>query len=210
MKKVVLFAAVLFLFNQLPAQELTVSPTFSHSSYNRFQNNVGYELGYNQFISKKSKFGLTFSHSFYPADYNYTIYIDADPATYYRNVKSNNQILTFSINYAFNILDGQKSNFFMGPKLSLNYFKFDESGTERLVNGTDSHEFHSKYWENSKIGVGLMLEYDRKIFSDNMALFFSTEPKLVFFSKRGLTGSSDPTWIGLINFNLGLKINLKK
>lgn len=66
MKKVFLFVTVLFLFNQLSAQELTVSPTFSHSSYDRFRNNIGYEIGYSQFTSKKSRLGFSFSQSFYP------------------------------------------------------------------------------------------------------------------------------------------------
>ena len=211
MKKVFLLITFLILLNQMTiiAQEITVSSTFSHSSYDKFQNNFGYEIGYNQFISSKNRLGFTFSHSFNNTDYNYIFMSDADGIDYYREVKPKNQRITISINYGFNILNKNKSNFYLGPEIGLSYYKIDEIGTERPTNETDDYEYKRNYWETNKIGIGLLLEYDRKIISDNISVFFSAEPEIILYSGFGLMGSSDPTMIGFINFNLGLKIDLK-
>jgi len=106
-------------------------------------------------------------------------------------------------------LDKNKSNFYIGLELGLGYYKINETGTERPTNENDDYEYKCNYWDNNKIGIGLLLEYDRKIISDNISVFFSTEPEIIFYSRFGLMGSSAPTMIGFINFNLGLKIDLK-
>ncbi|MCF8391333.1 MAG: hypothetical protein K9H12_11615, partial [Bacteroidales bacterium] len=115
-----------------------------------------------------------------------------------------------TINYGFNILDKSKSNFFIGPKIGLNYLKVDESGTQRLIGESEVYDYSDNYWDSNKIGIGLFLEYDRKVFTDNISIFFSIEPELVFLTKLGLLDLKQPNIIGLINFNLGLKINLPK
>jgi hypothetical protein len=56
----------------------------------------------------------------------------------------------------------------------------------------------------------LLFEYDRNIFSENISVFFSTETEIIFFSRYGLMGSSDPALTGWINLNLGLKYRLNK
>lgn len=208
MKKVFLIITTLILLNQLTAQEITVSSIFSHSSY-KFQNNIGYEIGYNQFITSKSRLGFGFSHSFNNTDYNYTFSSDGDGINYYREVNANNQRLVFFVNYCFNVLNSQKSKFYIGPKWGLNYFKVNESGTQKPSNENETYEYNSNYWDANKIGIGLLLEYERNIFSDNISVFFSTEPEVIFYSRFGLMGSSAPTMIGFINFNLGIKIDLK-
>jgi len=209
--KILLLITFLIFLNQMTtfAQEITVSSTFHHSSYDKFQNNFGYEMGYNQFINSKNRIGFTFSHSFNNTDYNYTFTSDADGTDYYIEVKPKNNKMIFSLNYAFNILSNEKSNFYIGPKLGLAYFKVNEIGTERPINENDAYDYKSNYWKSNKIGIGLLLEYDRKIISDNVSVFFSTKPEIILYSKFGLLGSSDPTVIGFINFNLGLKIDLK-
>ena len=210
MKKIFLLIVSFIFLNQITtiAQEIAVSSTFSHSSYDKFQNNIGYEIGYNQYINSNNRLGFTFSHSFYNTDYNYIFMSDADGIDYYREVKPENQKMTFSINYGFNILNKKRSNFYIGPKLGLSYFKVNEIGTERPTNENDDYEYKCNYWDNNKIGIGLLLEYDRKIISDNISVFFSTEPEITFYSRFGLMGSSAPVMIGLINLNIGLKINL--
>ena len=211
MKKYFLLIASLILISQTTifAQEITVSATYSHGSYDKFLNNFGYELGYNQFINSRNRIGVTFSQSFYYTNYSYDFMSDADGKDYYREVKGENQRLAFSVNYGFDILNNTKSDLYIGPKLGLNYFKVNETGTERLSNESDEHEYSSNYRDNNRLGIGLLLEYDRKIFSDNFYLFFSTTPEVVFYSNFGLVGSTDPTMVGFINVNLGLKINLK-
>ncbi len=211
MKKLFLLITTLILLNQmiLIAQEITVSSTFSHSSYDKFQNNFGYEIGYNQFINSKNRLGFTFLQSFNNTDYNYIFMSDADGIVYYREVKPENQRTIISINYGFNILNKKKSNFYIGPELGLSYYKINEIGTERPTNENDDYEYKRNYWDTNRIGIGLLLEYDRKIISDNIFVFFSAEPEIIFYSRFGLMGSSDPTMIRFINFNLGLKIDLK-
>lgn len=209
MKKIILLLTFFIFLNQTItiAQEIVVSSTFSNSSFNKFRNNIGYGIGYNQSINSKSRLGFAFSQSFNNTDYNYTFKSDADGIEYYREVKPENLKLTFSICYGYNILKTSKSNLYIGPKLGLSYFKVDELGTQRPTNEIDNSEYYSNYWDNNKIGIGLMIEYDRKIISDNISVFLSTEPEIIKYSRFGLDGSSDPTLIGLINFNLGLKVN---
>ncbi len=207
--KILFFVIASFiLLNQATAQEIFISSLFSHSSYNKFQNNFGYEIGYNQFTKTNNRLGFTFSHSFNNTDYNYIFMSDADGIDYYRDVDPNNQKITLSINYSFNILNKQQSKFYIGPKLGLNGFNIKEYVDERPVNDTDNYQYNSNYWESKKIGIGLLLEYERNILSDNISVFFSTEPEVIFFSKSGLMGSSDPIVIGCINFNLGFKFNM--
>ena len=191
------------------AQEIAISSTFSLGSYNKFQNNFGYEIGYNQYINSSNRLGFTFSQSFNNTDYNYIFISDADGIEYYREVKPENQRIAISVNYGFNILNKSKSNLYFGPELGLSCYKINETGTERPTNENDDYEYKRNYWETHKIGTGLLLEYDRKIISDNISVFFSTKPEIIFYSRFGLMGSSDPTIIVFINFNLGLKIDLK-
>ncbi len=210
MKKLfLLFISFLFLGQvTLIAQEITVSSIFSHGSYDKFKNNIGYQIGYNQYINSDSRIGFAFSQGFYYSEYNYIFMSDADGVDYYRAVKSENQMITFSLNYGFNILNRNKTNFYIGPKLGLSNYEVDEYGTERPVNENDAHEYKCAYRETNKVSIGLLLEYDRKIISNNFYVFFSTEPEITFYSRFGLLGSTAPVMIGFINFNLGLKVNL--
>lgn len=211
MKKIFLTITALLLLNQMTAiaQEISIAGTYSHSSFNKLENNIGYEIGYNQLIKLKSRLGFTFYQCFYNSQYNYIFMSDADGKDYYRDVKPNNQKMEFSIDYSFNVLNNQQAKFYIGPRLGLNYFHIRENVDERPVNETGSHQYNSNYWENNKIGVGLLLEYERKV-SDNISIFLSTVPEVVFFSKFGLKGSSDDPLIGLINVNLGIKFIVKK
>jgi len=211
MKKIFFTITALLLLNQMTviAQEISIAGTFSHSSYNKFENNIGYEISYNQLIKLKSKLGFTFSQCFYNSQYNYIFMSDGDGKDYFRDVKPTNQKMEFSIDYSFNVLNKQQAKFYIGPRLGLNYFHIRENIDERPVNETESHQYNSNYWENNKLGVGLLLEYERKV-SDNISVFLSTVPEVIFFSKFGLIGSSDDPLIGLISINLGIKFNMKK
>ena len=121
MKKIfLLLTSFIFLIQMTSiAQEIAASSTFSHGSYDKFQNNFGYEIGYNQYINSKNILGFTFSHSFNNTDYNYIFMCDGDGIDYYREVKPENQRITISINYGFNLLNKNKSNFYLGPALGL-------------------------------------------------------------------------------------------
>ena len=108
-------------------------------------------------------------------------------------------------------MNSHKNKFYIGPKWGLNYFRVNESGTQKASNDSETYEYNNlNYWDTNKTGIGLLLEYKRNILSDNISVFFSTEPRVIFYSNFGLMGSSDPVMVGSINFNLGFKLNIKK
>jgi len=210
MKKIILLIMSFALINKMTSQEIKVASLFSHSSYDKYQNNFGFTIGYNQFVNSRNRLGLTFSQSFNNIDYNYTFSSDADGNDYYRDVKPKNERITFSIGYGFGILKKQKSNLHIGPKIGINYLNIREYVDERPANKNENYQYKTNYWVTNKIGIGLLLEYERNIFSENISLFFSTETEIIFFSRYGLIGSSDPVLTGWINLNLGLKYKINK
>jgi hypothetical protein len=210
MKKLFLIVISLGLLSQISAQQIKVFPVFSVSSYQKFHASIGYGIGYDIISKSKNKLGFTFSQSFNSTDYSYIFSSGADGKDYYRDVKPQNQKLSFSTCYSFNIKNSPKSDFFIGPKIGINYFKINESIVEREVNESETQSYTNKYWENNKIGLGLSLEYERNVLSDKLSLSFSTEPELIFFSKFGQMGSSEPPIIGYLSFNLNVIFNLTK
>jgi hypothetical protein len=210
MKKLSFIIFTILLIGQVSAQEIRVSTIFSISTYPQFNTNLGYGIGFNPVSESKNKFGFSFSQSFNYYDYSYEFFSDGEGKTQYRDVNPKNQRLTFSVNYGFNILKRQKYEFLVNPKIGLNYFKVNESIVYTYENETETHSFSQNYWKKNKIGLGCILEYQRKVFADKLFLSFSTEPELVFYSKFGEIGGSDPYFIGWICFNLNVKFNLAK
>jgi len=210
MKHLLVIIMSLGLLYQSSAQVIKVQPVFSVSSYQKFHSAFGYGIGYELLTKSNNKLSLTFSQCFNANDYSYIFSSGADGHDYYRDVSPQNQRLSFSTSYSFNLCDRPKSGFFAGPKIGINYFKINESILEREVN---ENVFHSKtynYWENNKIGLGLILEYERNILSDKLSLSFSTEPELIFLTVPGLKGSSDPPVTAWLSFNLNIMFNLTK
>ena len=210
MKKLSFIVLTFLLLNQLSAQEIKVSPIFSISSYAQFNTSIGYGIGFTPASTSKNKLGLAFSQSFNYFDYSYKFFSDGDGKKQIRDVSPKNQSLTFSVNYGFNILKREKYDFLIGPKIWLNYFKVNETIVYTYENETETHSFSQNYWAKNKIGLGCILEYQRKVFADKLSLSFSTEPELVFYSKVGVMGGSDPYFIGWISFNLNVIFNLAK
>jgi hypothetical protein len=210
MKKIILIMMSFAFINKTTAQEIKVASLYSHSSYDKYRNDFGYIIGYNQFVGSRNRLGLTFLQSFNNIDYEYTFSSDADGNDYYREVKPKNERITFSIDYSFSILKKQKSNLYIGPKIGINYLHIREYGNEKLVYKNETYEYKTDYWVTNKMGIGLLLEYERELFSENISQFFSTETEIIFISKYGLMGSSDPVLTGWINLNLGLKYRLNK
>ncbi len=210
MKKLSFIILIFLLLNQVSAQEIKVSPIFSIGTYPQFNTSIGYGIGFNPASTSKNKLGFAFSQSFNYFDYCYKYFSDAEGKKQYRDVNPKNQRLTFSVNYGFNILKRQKYDFLIRPKIGLNYFKVNETIVYTYENETESHSFSQNYWAKNKIGLGCILEYQRKVFADKLSLSFSTEPELVFYSKFGEMGGGDPYFIGLISFNLNVIFNLAK
>ncbi len=210
MKKRFLFIAVLFLSGHglVRAQEITISTLFSPSSYNKFKNNIGYEIGYYQLLNLKSKLGLSFAQSFYNSDYNYSFFSSTDGRNYNRVVEPANQRIVLSADISFAVLKKEKSSFFIGPSFGINYFKIKEFVNQRIVGENEYNEFNTQYWENNKIGIGVLLAYEHSVFSDAVSVFVSTTPEMIFLSNPWAVGSNNPSGMFVLNLNLGLKFNL--
>lgn len=211
MKKLVFLILTFVWLNQstLISQSFSASSTFSIGSYNKFNNSIGYELTYSIPIKSKSRFGLSFAQSFTVFDYEYTFFSDAYGQEYYRDVKPKNQRLTFSVDFAVDVLHKEKSSFYLGSRLGLNYFNINEIVSERRANENDEHDYTNKYSEINKIGIGLILEYERKVFSEKISFFATTQPELIFYSKFWVVGSSDPYLIGMIDFKIGMRFKIE-
>lgn len=209
MKRTCLVLTFLTILSHLTAQEIRVSSIFSHSSYNKYQNTMSYEIGYNQSINSKNNIGFSYSQGFNKTDYNYIFSSDADGKDYSREVEPTNQRVTLSLDYTFDILNRAKFSFAIGPKIGLNYFKINEFVVESPTDASESYDITSNYWDNNKIGIGLLFRYERLIFSKRMSVSLSTTPEVIFFSRFGLDGSNKPAMIGSFSFNLGLTLNMK-
>lgn len=209
-KILIFFFFTLVSFNQTYSQEIKVLGSYSHTNYyDKYESTIGYGIGYNYLIKLKNKLGFVFYHSINADNYEYTFISDADGIDYYRDVKVLNQRFTLSFNYAMNIYKGEKSNFFIGPELALNFFMINEEGKEASSREPLNYkEYHSAYNDMGKLGIGFLLEYERKI-SDQFSLSFSTHPELVFYSRFGLMGSSGPVLIPWLNFNMSLQYTLR-
>jgi len=210
MKKLLIIIALFGMINQNYAQQLKIFPLFSVSSYQKFLSGVGYGIGYEVYLKSHNKTGLSFEHSINPTDYTYVFGSDADGKDYHRAVKPKNQKFSFSTYYSFNLYNSNKSNFFLGAKFGINYFKINEKITERQSDEIDTHTYTSRSWKNNKIGLGLTLEYERKVLDDKLSLSFTTEPAFIFLSKFGLIGSSVPPLVGFLTFKLNILFNLQK
>jgi hypothetical protein len=210
MKKLLILIALFGLINQNYAQQLKIAPLFSVSSYQKFLSGLGYGIGYEVYLKSDNKLGFSFEHSINPTDYNYVFGSDADGMDYHRAVKPQNQKFSFSIYYGITVYKSDKSSFYFGPKFGINYFYLNERITERRADEIDTYTCTSKSWKNNKIGLGLVLEYERKVLNDRLSLSFTTEPEFIFLTKFGLVGSSAPPLVGFLTFKLNILFNLQK
>lgn len=209
MRKIILFIFTLSLYSNSVAQDIKISSSYSISSYLKYKNNFGYGIGFIKSLKTNNRLGLAFSHSFNNSRYQHEFFSDAYGIEYYREVTPSNQLITFSIDYCINTLYNQKSRFLIGPRITLNYFFVNEIIDERLVNKTEEYRYNLVYWQNNKIGIGLIFEYQRRI-AENMFVCISVEPEAVFLTRFDLVGSSEPPVVGFINFNLGINYKLNR
>jgi len=201
--------AIFIIVNIASSQEVKVMASYSTSTYFKFKSNFGYGIGINKIIKEKNKFGFTFTHQFYQKHYSYTYYSDAYGITYERDANAKNQKLSFLFSYVFNIAKTEKSKTFLGPSISLNYFKINEDLHEVIKDST-STDYNYIQWDMSKIGIGLVFEYEHFIFSDQMSIVFSMQPELVFYSQINTYGASGPGLVPFFNFGLAFQYLLPK
>ncbi len=212
MKKIILLIALLVSITQLSGQEIELLTTYSGSSYNKFQNNIGYGFGYNHFIKSKNKFGFIVQHSFCNSNYS-EIYGSSEDgiSTYIKKVDPKNQRITIKVNYAFKVVSNPKSSLFIGPEIGINYFIISEQ-IHRLENeNISARDYQSEYSKNNKIGFGFLIEFELKeIISKRISISLSVHPEITSFEKFKLDGGYNPYFIRWLNFNFGIKYNLKK
>jgi len=212
MKKALLALTAIVLLSayNTAAQEVSVSVLYANSSYNKFKNTTGYEIGYQQTITSKSRLALAFSHSFNNIYYTHNFFSTSDGKRRDREVQPKNQRLVFFIDYSFNLLKSEKSKLYLGPRIGLNYLKIQEEVSERIGEESDRSSYQNDYSEKNKIGLGVLLEYERTLFLDNFSVFFAATPEIVRLSPAFSVGANNPSAMGAVNLNLGLRFNLNK
>ena len=100
---------------------------------------------------------------------------------------------------------------YLGPEIGLNYFRIKEF-TERIANeDIEGANYNSNYWVNNRLGIGFLLEFQlEEVVSKRISTVFSVNPEITSFEKIGTDGSPDPSFIGWLNFKLGIRYNIKK
>ena len=212
MKRIIIIIAIVSSIAQLSGQETQFYTTYSGSSYNKYQNNIGYGIGYNHFIKSKNKLGLIIQHSFCNSNYSdiYGSTIDGI-STFIKKVDPKNQRLVIKTNFAFKTISNPKSSLYIGPEIGINYFSINEQ-VHRLENeNITAADYQSEYSENNRFGLGFLIEFELKeITSKNISIFSSIHPEITSFEKFGLVGGYDPYFIGWLNFNFGIKYDFDK
>ena len=212
MKKIFLWITILCSITHLSAQEIELFATYSGSNYNKFQNNIGYGIGYQHIIKSKNKIGFSFQHSFYNINYS-EIYPSSEDgiSTYINKVDPKNQRIAFKVNYAFKVLNNPKSSLFIGPEIGINYFFMNEHVQRYENEFLNAGYYHWEYSRKNKFGFGFLIEFELKeIITKRMSISSSIHPEITSFEKNRIEGSHLPSYIRWLNFNLGLKYKLTK
>jgi hypothetical protein len=212
MKKLILALIILGFVVHLSGQEIEFFGHYSGSNYNKYQNNIGYGLGYYHFIHSSNKLGFIFQHSFFNKEYS-EIYPSSEDgiSTYIMDIDSKNQRIAFKMNYAFNVVKHPKSNLLIGPEIGINYFFINEQITRYENEQISAANYQSEYSENNKFSFGFLIEFELKeIITERMSISSSIHPEFIYYEKIGMTGGHSPTFIRWLNFNFGIKYKLKK
>ena len=212
MKKLILTLFILGFFVHLSGQEIELFGHYSGSNYNKYQNNLGYGLGYYHITKSTNKIGFIFQHSFYNKEYSEIYHSTEDGiSTYINKIDAKNQRIAFKMNYAFNVIKHPKSNLFIGPEISVNYFFINEQVTRYENELISAANYQSEYSENNKFSFGFLIEFELKeIISKKISITSSVHPEIISYEKTGMTGGHSPNFIGWLNFNFGIKYKLKK
>ncbi len=212
MKKLIIALFILSFVFDLSGQEIEFFGHYSGSNYNKYQNNIGYGLGYYHLTKSSNKLGFIFQHSFYNKGYS-EIYPSSEDgiSTYIKDIDPKNQRIVFKMNYAFNVVKHPKSNLFIGPEIGLNYFLIDEQVTRYENELISAANYHSEYSENNKFSFGFLIEFELKeIMTERMSISSSIHPEFIYYEKIGMEGGHSPAFISWLNFNFGIKYKLKK
>jgi len=212
MKQTILIIMIFSFISSIYGQEIELKGTYASSSSKKYKTNVGYSIGYNQFIKNKNRFGISVTHYFSKMSYDDIYGSTADGISIYiKRIEPNNQRIALKLNYVFRLIDNSKSRLYFGPEIGLNYFFINEQ-YERIANEYISGgNFTSNYTEINRIGIGFLLEFEiKEVINKKISTYLSLNPEITSFEKFGMMGGYDPYFIGWMNFNLGIRYLLNK
>jgi hypothetical protein len=214
MKRAILSLLIICFSIALSGQEIEVKGIYAVSTGKNFQNTFGCGFGYNQFITPKNRLGVfieyTLNKTYYEESYTST----ADLSRYIREVEPDNHRIAFKLNYAFNLLKSPKSLLFLGPEIGLNYFILNEEYQQTVITSLDSitsGHFSSSSTVDNRIGIGFLIEYERKdLIYKRISASLSMHPEVIIYHTPGMKGTHDASLIGWLNFNIGVKYRFGK
>ena len=212
MKKLILLLIILSFIFRLSGQEIELFGLYSGSNYNKYQNNIGYGLGYYHITKSNNKLGFVFQHSFYNNSYS-EIYPSSEDgiSTYIMDIDAKNQRIAFKMNYVFKVVSYPKSSLFIGPEIGINYFFINEQVKVYENEQISAANYQSEYSRKNKFGFGLLIEFELKeIISKRISMSSIINPEITGFEKSNLEGSHLESTIWWFNMRLGFKYKLKK
>lgn len=212
MKKILVLFSLFIFISSAYGQDVEFSGIFASSSLNMFKNCFGYTLGYSQIIKSKNKLGISLSQYSYGTTYDNIYTPEYDPSSLsITQTDPKNKRFEAKAYYVYRLVNNPKSKLYLGPEIGLNYFRIKEF-TERIANGEiEGANYDSNYWVNNRLGIGFLLEFQlEEVVLKRISTVFSVNPEITSFEKIGTMGSSDPYFIGWLNFKLGIRYNLKK
>ena len=195
-------------------QEIELTGTYAASTSVKFQNNLGGGVGYNHFLTPRSRLGFFVGYSINTTPYNDSFTSTTDLMRFLKDVQPTNQRVALKFSYAFNLLKSSKSMLFIGAEVGLSYFIVVEKGEQVVISQTgitNNENINSTDYVCGRIGLGMLIEYELKnIICKRISPSFSIHPEVITYGHFGMKGSSDPTFIGWLNFNVGIKYSLAK
>ena len=213
--KAAIFTFVFICFSVFASgQEIELTGTYAASTSIKFQHNFGGGVGYNQFLTHRGRMGFFIGYSINTTPYHDSFTSTTDLLRFIKDVQPTNQRVSLKISYAFNLLKSSTSMLFIGAEVGLSYFIVAEKGEQVVISRTgitNNESFNTTDYVVSRIGLGMLIEYQLKnIILNRISPSFSIHPEVITYGHFGMKGSSDPTFIGWLNFNVGIKYSLGK
>jgi len=214
MKKALISIILVVISIGLSGQEIELKGIYSAGTFNKYKNNFGFGIGYNQFIIQKQRLGVAVEFYMNNQAYDYNHTSATDLSRYYQHINPGNSRISVKVNYSFCVICKQKSVLFIGPEIGLSWFRINEKYDQVVVTqqeDTLKGQYSSNYSLNNKPGIGFLAEYELKeIILDRISLSISVHPELTFCHSLSIKGLDEPAFAGWLNFSLGIKYSFIK
>ncbi len=212
MKKAFFIIFTSLLMTQVSGQELLLSTKHSSSTLPTFSNSVGFDMRYSEITKSGNKIGLAIAGSYNPFNYDYIKITNADPFTFLvKEVQPESYLWSLQASYSFLRKENDNARFFIGPTVSLNYFRVNER-IHRLASGfyTESTYTSNVRW-NNKLGLGFLIEYqvNDKLLKRH-AVIYTINPSIGSYEVFPAMGSMNPWFYLSIDFKIGVCFNFEK